>query len=124
MTDDDPASTGRSGAGLSVDALRAAFDAAPLPMAVLDGTGAVVHANPALEGIAGDDAVAVAGRELLAERDGDEARALVDRLRAGELTVAHVQTRLTAADGSTQFISLGLCALPSAPGYLLAYVED
>lgn len=105
---------------------RAAFEAAPLPMAVLDDDGAVVYANQALADVAGDESVAIAGRELLGVGGmlDPSAAELVAQLRSGQATVAYVESRLAAADGSVERVSLGVRALGGPfSGYLLAHVE-
>lgn len=111
-----------SSAPLDAELLREAFAVSPLPMAVLDEAGAVVYANEALAAVAGDDMVAIAGRELLGDEADEGTAALVAQLRSGRLPVARVHGRLAAADGSTEEVAIGIRPLPD--GHLLAYVED
>ncbi len=61
-----PARSGPSGGGPTTSELRdyrAAFNAATLPMGVVDGRGHVVRANEALGGLLGAPAAALAGRQ-------------------------------------------------------------
>lgn len=101
---------------------RDAFQSCPLPMAVLDDAGTIVASNEALAAVAGEDMVALVGRELLVEVSDEGTTAFVEQLRSGRLPLARVHGRLTAADGSVEEVAVGLRAMPGE--LLLAYLED
>jgi PAS domain S-box-containing protein len=90
--------------------LRAAFEAAPIGKAVLDGERRIVRANPAFERLVGRSASELQGLEVLALCHPDDR----DKLSAALEDLGGVDLRLQAASGAEAWV--GLVASSIDPG--------
>ena len=108
--------------------LEAAFDHAPVGMALLDQAGVVVRANPALAAITGRSVEELAGSSLeshLDRRDADANQALFDELLGGHAPSFRCEVRLVTADEGLRWVSLSAALARSPAGtFAVVHVQD
>ena len=108
----DPASVGAAG-------FRAAFEHAPIGMALLDARGRVLLGNPQLAAISGLALAALAGRdlaELAMPADAEVQRAAVDRVLRGETVSERLEVAYPRGSGTPAVVDVAIVRLSGDGG--------
>ena len=95
--------------------VEAVFDAAPIGMVLVDGTGQHVAVNPAAAAILGhplDDLVGRSCWEVVHPADLEADLAGTDRLLRGETTSYRLEQRALSADGGERWVEVTVSGIP------------
>jgi PAS domain S-box-containing protein len=112
------------------DKLKSIFRSAPVAMATLDPQGVIVDVNCAIEELFGYPREELLGKNYLgfvaAEEAGDSRQAYVELVQ-GSRRANQTQRRMTAKNGRTVLVNIGLTAVRDRAGrtqWLIVTVED
>jgi diguanylate cyclase (GGDEF)-like protein/PAS domain S-box-containing protein len=105
----------------------AAFHEAPIAMLLIDPTGTVLDANPALGDLVDDDPRAMVGREslhLVHPEDRDDVRELLRSVAEKDRVSPPMEWRLEQSDGSIVWVQGSVAPLPGEPKMLVLHLID
>lgn len=114
----------------SEEHLRWVFEQAPIGIALIAPSGALVEANRALSDMVGytrEELACLQWRDLVHPEDAWQERWLVERVVAGDQTSYRVEERIVTSDGSVRWTIVDgapLHGVTGEPPYLVVQVQD